>query len=135
MIELKEVIITHRDSCKTYSLKRIGLEHLIDWKTDTPTIHDLIISNRFIHITKPEVGTILIWIENDYLQTSTYPHHINKNGYIFWIKQYNYGHCAVYEDNNVISECCIENSKSILKLRKYNEIKKPNFILKYNEKL
>jgi hypothetical protein len=131
VMELLKVIITNRDSCKTYSLRRLGLDYLIDWKTDTPTINDLITSNKFININEPEKGSILIWTENDYLQQSYQPHHIDKNGYIFSIKRYNYGHCAIYEGNNMISECCVENGKSILKLRKYNDIKKPNFILKY----
>ena len=126
-MKLFEVTITHRDSCKTYPLRRLGLDHLIDWSKDTPTIHDLITSSNFERVNEPEAGSILIWIENDYLHTDFQPHHIDESGFIFWIKRYNYGHCAVYEGNNMISECWVEHCKSQLRLRKYDEIKKPNF--------
>ena len=129
-MELEEVIITHRDSCKTYPLRRIGLGHLINWEKDTPTIQDLITSDKFQQVNEPERGCLLIWIKNDYLHSSKYPHRIDKKGFVIWMERYNYGHCGVFEDNGIISECYTENNKSFLSLRKYNEVRKPNFILK-----
>jgi len=59
-MDLKEVIITHRDSCKTYSLKQVGLSHLINWENDIPTIKDLCESKDFKYLEEPEIGCILI---------------------------------------------------------------------------
>lgn len=132
-MELQEVIITNRDSCKTYPLRRIGLGNLINWENDTPTIQDIITNNNFQQIDEPEKGCVLIWIKNDYLHTSYLPHQIDKNGFVIWKERYNYGHCGIYEGNDIISDCYTENNKSFLRLRKYSETRKPNFILKWNQ--
>jgi len=133
-MKLKEVIITHRDSCKTYVLKRVGLSHLLDINTDTPTTKEIYNSNDFIKLDKPEVGCILIWTyKNDYAENGYWqPHGISEDGRIFSIKRFDYGHMAVYEKENMVSDVSWEeNQGSIIRLRNYDELPKPDFILKY----
>lgn len=133
-MELSEVIITHRDSCKTYPLKRIGLSHLLDTTTDTPTIKELYESDKFKKLQEPEFGCLLIWTHKNNYATDGYwqPHGITKDGKIFSIKRYDYGHVAVFENDGFISDVSWEDGEgTIIRLRKYSELPKPDFILKY----
>src|ERR1035437_1863963 len=86
--ELQEVIITHRDSCKTYPLKRIGLSHLLNTTMDTPTIKELYESDKFKKLQEPEIGCLLIWTHKNNYATEGYwqPHGITKDGKIFCVK-------------------------------------------------
>lgn len=134
---MRQVTITHRDSCKTYPLRRLGLEHLIDWANDKPTIRDLYESKDFDHLDKPEVGSILIWIGRGKESIEGYwqPHKITEDGKIISIKRFDYGHCAVYENDNMVSDArMVDDEGTILSLRNYDELPKPDYILKWNQK-
>ena len=136
---LKEVILTHRDSCKTYALKRIGLSHLIDVENDTPTIKDLCESKDFIRLEQPQIGCLLIWLgkTSDAIEGYWQPHGITVDGRIFSVKRYDYGHLAVYERGEFISDATWVNdgyvTKSMIRMRKYDDLSNPDLILKYNK--
>lgn len=136
-MKLKRVKITNRDSCKTYALKRIGLAAMLDMDNDTPTIVELINDRLFEHLDKPEIGCLLIWTGKEKLSTKGYLLHqeITEDREIFLIKNFDYGHCAVYEKENIFSDAKFVDSVGvILGLRKYNEITKPDYILKVKKK-
>ena len=132
-MDLKEVNITHRDSCKTYPLKRVGLSHLINWENDTPTIKDLCESKDFEHLEEPEIGCILIWRGKEKQSVEGYwmPHKIMQDGKIINVRCFDYGHCAVYEGDGLVSEANVKDWKVILSLRNYNTRPKPDYILKW----
>lgn len=134
-MKLKKVKITCRDSCKTYALKRIGLIDWLDMHTDTPTIKELIDDRRFDHLKEPEVGCILIWTGKEKLSTKGYFLHqeITEDREIFLIKNFDHGHCAIYEKENLFSDArFVDDVGVVIGLRKYNEISKPDYILKLN---
>ncbi len=133
-MELSKVIITHRDSCKTYVLKRMGLSHLLDMDTDLPTTKEIYTSPKFNRIKDPEKGCILIWTHKDKNATDGYwqPHGIDEDGRIFYIKRFDYGHMAVYEGNDWVSDVSWEDGQgTIIRMRKYSELPAPDFILKW----
>jgi len=133
---LKEVIITHRDSCKTYPLKRVGLSDLINWENDTPTIKDLCELDMFEHLDNPEIGCILVWrgTSEDATKGYFYPMKITKTANIISIKCYDYGHCGVYEENEMVSDCTDNEGGKILRLREYKDLPSPDYILKLKPK-
>lgn len=136
-MKLKKVTVTHRDSCKTYPLRRIGLSHLINWDNNTPTIKDLYESKDFEHLNEPEFGCILIWTGKNKAATEGYwqPHTITENGRIISIKRFDYGHCGVFETDNLVSDArWINENGIILCVRNYNDLPKPDYILKYINK-
>src|SRR3989304_2305609 len=133
-MKLFEVTITHRDSCKTYPLKRSGLAHLINWDNATPTIKDLYESKDFEHLKEPEIGCILIWTGKGKSSTEGYwqPHKITEDGQIISIKRFDYGHCGVFEKNNMVSDNGWYNDEGTkLRIRNYNDLPKPDYILKF----
>ena len=133
---LYDVEITHRDSCKTYPLRRLGLSHLIDWDADKPTIKDLYESKDFDHLTKPVVGCILIWTGKEKESTEGYwqPHRITEDGKIVSVKRFDYGHCGVYEKDGYVSDArWIDGDGTQIYLRKYEDLPKPDYILKYSK--
>lgn len=136
---LDEVILTHRDSCKTYSLKRIGLGHLIDLEKDTPTIKQLCESKDFTRVEQPQIGCLLIWLgkTSEAIEGYWQPHGITKDGRIFYIKRYDYGHVGVYERSEFVSDASWVNdgfiTRSIVRLRRYDDLPNPDVILKYNK--
>jgi hypothetical protein len=135
-MKLKEVIITHRDSCKTYPLKRIGLHHLINWENDTPTIKELYESSMFEHLIEPEIGCILIWrgTNKDAVTGYITQHKITEDGHIISIRRFDYGHCGVYEGNNMFSDCRFEETEGTkIHMRYMNDVSKPDYILKLKE--
>ena len=134
---LKEVTITHRDSCKTYPLRRIGLSHLINWETDTPTIKELCDSDMFEHLETPEIGCILVWRGKDKDSTTGYitQHKITEDGHILSLRRFDYGHCGVYEGNDTFSDCRFEEGEGTrIHLRYMNDVSKPDYILKLKTK-
>lgn len=135
-MKLHEVIITHRDSCKTYPLKRIGLFHLLDMATDSPTIKELWESDKFKSINEPEIGCLLIWKHKDSNATVGYwqPHGITSDSKIFCVKRFDFGHVAVYENDEFVSDVTWEDGQgTIIRLRKYSELSSPDLILKWVE--
>jgi hypothetical protein len=123
--------ITNRDSCKTYALKRIGMIDLVNIIDNTPSLIDLCSNVRFEKIDEPEVGALLIWSEsNDYSQNLFYAHCILEDSTIVSIKSRDIGHCAIYEQNDMISDCTNEGYKATLRLRHFKDVKKPDIILK-----
>ena len=133
-MELKKVIITHRDSCKSYVLKRIGLSNILDMNTDTPTLKEIISSDKFNKIDTPEIGCLLIWThKNDYANVGYWqPHGIMEDGRIFMITRFDYGHMAVYENEDMVSDVSWEDGQgTIIRLRNYKELPTPDFILKW----
>jgi hypothetical protein len=130
---LKDVKITHRDSCKTYPLKRIGLGHIIDWEFDTPTIKDLYTSDMFQNLDEPQIGCVLIWIHKTKDATDGYwiPQRITEDGKVISIKRFDYGHCGVYENQNMVSDVSWEDGQgTIIRMRNYDDLPKPDYILK-----
>ena len=134
-MELYEVKITHRDSCKTYPLKRIGLSHIINWENDTPTIKDLCESDMFQKLDEPQIGCILIWLgkEKDSIKGYYHPNIITKDCKIISTKIFDYGHCAVYEGNNLMSETNVKDWRTTISLKKYSDLSKPDYILKLKQ--
>jgi hypothetical protein len=102
--------------------------------TDTPTVKDLYLSNDFKKIDKPEIGCILIWThKNDYAINGYWqPHGIMEDGKIFMIKRFDYGHMAVYEKDDMVSDVSWEDGQgTIIRLRNYKDLPEPDYILKY----
>ncbi len=126
-------INTYKDSCKTYALKRVGLFHLLNEDKDTPSVESICTGNDFIKLTTPEIGSILVWLWHD--KTPYWiAQIITEDGKILSKSRVDYGHCGVYEGNDLVSDCMWEQEwGSIIRMRKYSEIKEPDFILKYNQ--
>ena len=130
---MNKVKITCRDSCKTYALRRAGLEGLIDWSKDAPTIKEMCESDLFEHLDKPEIGSIIIWLGKGKKSTKGYfkEHEIDELARIFSTKIFDYGHCAVYEEYDIVSEAIMEGKQGIrIRIRSLKELPKPDFILK-----
>lgn len=122
--------ITNRDSCKTYALKRIGMIDLVNIIDNTPNLVELCSSDRFVKIEEPVVGALLIWHEsNGYSQNIFSPHCILEDSTIISIKSRDMGHCAVYEQNDMISDCTHDGYKAMIRLRHYKDVKQPDVIL------
>jgi len=130
--------ITNRDSCKTYALRRIGLSHLINWNDDTPTMFEIYNSEDFDHLNEPEIGCLMIWKSDLDKEKFIIEHEIDEFGRIINVSSHSYGHCRVYEGNGYTSEArmLIIDDRVVTKLflRKFDELRKPDFILKYNGK-
>jgi hypothetical protein len=135
-MKLKKVIITHRDSCKTYVLRRIGLSNLLNMDTDTPTTKEIYTSDKFQKLQVPEKGCLIIWTHKNDAANNGYwqPHGIEEDGKIFYIRRFDYGHIAVYEGNDWVSDVSWEDGQgTIIRLRKYSELPTPDFILKWKQ--
>ncbi len=135
-MRLESVKITNRDSCKTYALKRIGLEKLLNFNDDTPTIKDLYTTRALKHIESPEVGCILVWKTENGKEQYWNSIEIDSNSRVTKAKMYTYGHCAVYEGDGFISEVRIteDNNKRIVStigLKRYADVRKPDYILRW----
>jgi hypothetical protein len=125
------VKITHRDSCKTYALKRVGLSHIIDMNNDTPTLKDVWESALFEEIRTPEVGCLLIWKYSKGDDGYYSPHEIDESGRIIYVKRFDYGHIGVFESGNMVSDVSWEEGwGAMIRLRKYTDLTMPNIILK-----
>lgn len=105
--ELFPVIITKRDNCFTYALKRLtgkGTElNLFEYK-------ELFNSTKFCE-KKLKVGSVVLW--NRYAYYKTIPGFIDTEGNVKSISVPFNRHCAVVEslDPIVISECLLHSEK------------------------
>lgn len=59
-----------------------------------------------------------------------------EDGRVISIKKYDYGHCGVYERDNLVSDTrWIDGDGTIITVRNYNDLPKPDFILKWIGKI
>jgi len=128
-MNFSEVTITQLDTCKTYALKRIGLGDIIDWSLDKPSFKDLITSKSFKIIGIAEPGCLIFW-GKDIDKAYFVPRKITKAGQIVSLESYNFGHCGVLENDDLVSDCYSENGKSTIRIREFRKLPTPDYILK-----
>lgn len=133
-MKLHATTVTHRDSCKTYALKRLGIP--VNMDTDTPSIKDLYNSRDFDLLDTPEIGCLLIWADASNGKPYFQPHHITEDGRIVLLRRSDYGHCAIYERDDMVSDLVVCDEFGTfdpsIRLRRYADISSPpTYILKY----
>ena len=95
---LKSVIITKKDTCLTYVLKRTGIETSIEFAEDLEKEFDLIPVKE----TKLEVGDIIAWKKKqEFISSGT---SINENGRIEQSYVFTRFHLGVVEARHLISD-------------------------------
>lgn len=125
MRELKKVKLKKTDTCLTYALRRIGAEDLID-KISYENIHEYFAFTNFGRRSKEKLqkGQILLWDRDvEYIDL---PWSIDENGMIIWSKIPVAFHFAVYEGEDIFSDCTrlARSPHPSLRMRRFSELKK-----------
>lgn len=135
-MDIKKVTLDKTDTCLTYSLKRIGLDpHLCTYESFNEHFHQITWRAKKKELVP---GVILLWDKE--IKWKWMPTSISKEG-IIKSKLIPTGfHFAVYEGDNIISDCTrlhsIAPPSPTIRLRDLTDVKKnPDWILIYdNEK-
>jgi hypothetical protein len=134
-MEIQKVTLNKTDTCLTYSLKRIGLDpHLCTYENFNEFFHQIPWKAKRKELVK---GCILLWDKD--VTWKWMPVSISKDC-IIKSKSIPTGfHFAVYEGDNIISDCnrlqSIAPPSPSLRIRELSDVKKnPDWILIYEEK-
>ena len=124
---LYDVVIDRRDTCLTYSLKRVGLSHLIYMGLDN--IKKLSDYFHFVDfdIDDVEIGDIILW--NKFETEVEIPMSITKDSVIHNTILYKNIHLGVVERNNIFSDVTrkIYSGIPCIRLRDFNDIRLPDY--------
>lgn len=131
MKNLFEVNIKKTDTCLTYVLRRIGADKLID-KITYDNLHEHFDFKSFERSSqeKLKLGQIFLWDRT--MELVDLPWSIDQNGTILWHKVGVGYHFAVYEGNDMFSDCSRleRNPHPSLRMRRFSDLKKmPDHIL------
>jgi hypothetical protein len=132
-MEIHKVNLSKTDTCLTYVLKRIGLDpNLCTYEDFNEFFHQITWKSKKKEL---QIGNILLW-DNE-VKWKWIPTSISKDGQIKSKLTPTGFHFAVYEGDNLISDCTRLHSISppspSLRIRDLNEIKSnPDWILIYD---
>jgi hypothetical protein len=131
-MDLNKVVLDKTDTCLTYALKRIGLDPLLcNYENFNEFFHQVSWRSKK---KKLEVGNLLLW-DSD-IKWKWMPTSISKDGHIKNKLVPTGFHFAVYEGDNLISDCTRLHSISppspSLRMRELSDVKSnPDWILVY----
>ena len=128
-MKLHRVKLVKHETCKSFAFKRVGLSHLLSMDTDKPRIEDLAEGKMFKHLREPKKGALLLWLEGEeryYNETVE----IDEDGRIISDRMMVYGHLGVYEGKGLVSDVIGGDLYPIVRVRKYKDLRKPDYILK-----
>lgn len=125
MKKLNKVKLNKTDTCLTYALKRIGADNLVN-KIDYENVHEYFDFVNFGRRSQDKLkpGQILLWDRN--VEYVDLPWSIDENGNIIWYKIPVAFHFAVYEGNDMFSDCTrlARSPHPSLRMRRFSDLKK-----------
>lgn len=133
-MEIQKVTIDKTDTCLTYALKRIGLDpKLCNYENFNEFFHQLPWKSKRKDLTP---GTLLLWDKN--IKWKWMPVSITKDGIIKSKSIPTEFHFAVYEGDNLVSDCTRLHSNTStcpnIRMRELSDFKNnPDWILIYDE--
>lgn len=134
-MELQKVTLDKTDTCLTYVLKRIGLDsNLCTYENFNEYFHQITWRSKKKNLS---VGAILLWDKD--VKWKWMPTHISKEGQIKSKLIPTGFHYAVYEGDNLISDCTrlhsIAPPSPTIRMRELTDVKSnPDWILIYDNK-
>lgn len=125
-MNLKSIRLQKTDTCLSYALRRIGAERLL------PIDYGGMVSGTYFEvfgwgIIGPEIGDVILWDRD--LTKSLLPIVIDGGGRIVHSHIQTGLHYAVYEGDDVISDCVRDNDYPIIRLRLLSDTR-PDRILR-----
>jgi len=135
-MEIHKVVLDKTDTCLTYALKRIGLDpHLCTYENFNEYFHQMPWKSKKKDLL---LGSLLLWDKE--IKWKWMPVSISKDGLIKSKSIPTGFHFAVYEGNNLISDCTRLHSISppspTIRMRDMVDFKSnPDWILIYDEEI
>lgn len=132
-MDLKAVKLTKWDTCKSYVLKRIGLDHYLSMNSDKPTLEDLINHEGFEHVTMPQQGDLIFWRQEEMKVEAS--NEITAQGIIVTNQVQYCGHLGVFERDGMVSDLMAQDVAEqgelmTIRMRRYEDLRKADYILR-----